>query len=235
MPYVGSGILASAVGMDKVAMKRAFRAEGLPVTPYVWFDEARWRDHPNPWELVRELRRPLFVKPCSLGSSIGISRVAEGDDLAAAVGLAFGHDRLVIVEQGVSARELECRVLGGQTAEASVVGEVTVAGGWFDYRQKYLGDADPMIVPAALPPDVTAEVRHADTPDTSQLHPNHRHPSTSRTQAVVLGVRPIRPDAYDLTIRGPGRKITLQRDSRADPVSRRWRPPGWSSGLPRRR
>lgn len=159
VPYVGCGVLASAVGMDKVAMKRAFRAEGLPVTPYVWFDEPRWRDHPNPWELVRELRRPLFVKPCSLGSSIGISRVAEGDDLAAAVGLAFDHDRVVIVEQGVSARELECGVLGGQAAEASVVGEVTVAGGWFDYRQKYLGDTDPMIVPAALPPEVAAEVR----------------------------------------------------------------------------
>ncbi|HEY8472728.1 MAG TPA: D-alanine--D-alanine ligase family protein [Natronosporangium sp.] len=159
VPYVGCGVLASAVGMDKVAMKRAFRAEGLPVAPYVWFDERRWRTHPNPWELVRGLRRPLFVKPSRMGSSIGISRVADGDDLAAAVKLAFQHDRVVLVEQGISARELECGVLGGQPVEASVVGEVTVAGGWFDYRQKYFGDADPMIVPAVLPPDVAAEVR----------------------------------------------------------------------------
>jgi D-alanine-D-alanine ligase len=156
VPYVGCGVLASAVGMDKVAMKRAFRAEGLPVTPSVWFDEPRWRAHP---ELARELRRPLFVKPCGLGSSIGISRVGDGDDLATAVGRAFGHDPVVIVEQGVTGRELECGVLGGRAPEASVVGEVTVAGGWFDYRQKYFGDTDPMIVPADLPPDVAAEVR----------------------------------------------------------------------------
>ncbi|MFE9918314.1 D-alanine--D-alanine ligase family protein [Micromonospora sp. NPDC005553] len=159
VPYVGCGILASAVGMNKVAMKRALRAEGIPVTPYVSFDAHTYREVDDPEKLVTGLSRPLFVKPASMGSSIGISRVDEGDDLAAAVEEALRHDQLVIVEQGVVGRELECAVLGGWRPEASAVGEVQVSGGWFDYQQKYFGDADPMIVPAVLPDEVTARVR----------------------------------------------------------------------------
>ncbi|MEH0927492.1 D-alanine--D-alanine ligase family protein [Micromonospora sp. CPCC 205558] len=159
VPYVGCGILASAVGMNKVAMKRALRAEGIPVTPYVAFDAHTYRAVDDPEELVTGLSRPLFVKPASMGSSIGISRVDEGDDLTAAVEEALRHDQLVIVEQGVAGRELECAVLGGWRPEASAVGEVRVSGGWFDYQQKYFGDADPMIVPAVLPDEVTARVR----------------------------------------------------------------------------
>ncbi|MFD6562788.1 D-alanine--D-alanine ligase family protein [Micromonospora profundi] len=159
VPYVGCGILASAVGMNKVAMKRALRAEEIPVTPYVAFDAHTWRETVDPEKLVVGLRRPLFVKPASMGSSIGISRVGEDDDLAAAVEEALRHDKHVIVEQGVTGRELECAVLGGWRPEASAVGEVRVAGGWFDYQQKYFGDSDPMIVPAVLPDDVTERVR----------------------------------------------------------------------------
>ncbi|MEU5932513.1 D-alanine--D-alanine ligase family protein [Micromonospora sp. NPDC047187] len=159
VPYVGCGILASAVGMSKVAMKRALRAEGIPVTPYVSFDAHTYRAVDDPEKLVTGLSRPLFVKPASMGSSIGISRVGEDDDLAAAVEEALRHDQLVIVEQGVVGRELECAVLGGWRPEASAVGEVQVSGGWFDYQQKYFGDADPMIVPAVLPDEVTARVR----------------------------------------------------------------------------
>jgi D-alanine-D-alanine ligase len=163
VPYAGCGILASAVGMDKVAMKRALRAENIPVTPHVWFDETVWRSHPDPASLVRGLRPPLFVKPVNMGSSIGISRVGPGDDLAtelaAAVQEALRYDPVVIVEQGVTARELECGVLGGTDPQASAVGEVTVTGGWFDYQQKYLADADPMIVPAEVAPHVTKEIR----------------------------------------------------------------------------
>lgn len=159
VPYVGCGILASAVGMNKVAMKRALRAEGIPVTPYVSFDAHAYRAVDDPEKLVTGLSRPLFVKPASMGSSIGISRVGEGDDLAAAVEEALRHDQLVMVEQGVAGRELECAVLGGWRPEASAVGEVQVSGGWFDYQQKYFGDADPMIVPAVLPDEVTARVR----------------------------------------------------------------------------
>ena len=159
VPYAGCGILASAVGMDKVAMKRAFLAEGIPVTPHVWLDEVRWRSAPNQLALVEKLRRPLFVKPANMGSSIGISRVSADDDLVDAVEQALGYDPVVIIEQGVTGREIECGVLGGFEPVTSVVGEVTVTGGWFDYRQKYFGDADPMIVPADLPPGVAKEVR----------------------------------------------------------------------------
>ncbi|MFI7075905.1 D-alanine--D-alanine ligase family protein [Micromonospora sp. NPDC049903] len=159
VPYAGCGILASAVGMDKVAMKRALRAEGVPVTPYVSFDAPTYRAAEDPEKLVVELRRPLFVKPARMGSSIGISRVGEGDDLAAAVEEALRHDNLVIVEQGVTARELECGVLGGNRPEASAVGEVTVTGGWFDYQQKYFGDSDPMVVPAVLSDEVAERIR----------------------------------------------------------------------------
>ncbi|MCO1598680.1 D-alanine--D-alanine ligase [Micromonospora sp. RHAY321] len=159
VPYVGCGILASAVGMNKVAMKRALRADGIPITPHVAFDAHTFRATEDPEKLVLGLRRPLFVKPASMGSSIGISRVGEGDDLAAAIEEALRHDQLVMVEQGVTGRELECAVLGGWRPEASAVGEVRVSGGWFDYQQKYFGDADPMIVPAVLPDEVTERVR----------------------------------------------------------------------------
>ncbi len=159
VPYVGCGIAASAVGMDKVAMKRAFIADGVPVTPHVWLDVAQWADTEDPETLVAGLSRPLFVKPANMGSSIGISRVTDGGDLRAAIDLAFSYDSAVLIEQGVTAREIECSVLGGLRPEASPVGEVTVAGGWFDYDQKYFGDSDPMIVPAALPADVERRVR----------------------------------------------------------------------------
>lgn len=158
VPYVGCGVAASAVGMDKVAMKRALRAEGLPVTPYVSFDEVRWRASADPAALVEGLRRPLFVKPARMGSSLGVSRVVSDDELRAAVEHALGYDSVVLVEQGVTARELECGVLGGWQPAASAVGEVVVSGGWFDYAQKYLAETDPMIVPALVPPPVAARV-----------------------------------------------------------------------------
>ncbi len=159
VPYVGCGVAASAVGMDKVAMKRAFAAEGLPITPHVWFDRAAWEATTDPTWLVRELRLPWFVKPANSGSSIGITRVTRAEDLATAVEVALRYDDVVIVEQGVTGRELECGVLGGFDPAASAVGEVGVAGGYFDYRQKYHGDEDPMTVPAEVPAHVAAQIR----------------------------------------------------------------------------
>ncbi|GIG61247.1 D-alanine--D-alanine ligase [Longispora fulva] len=156
VPYVGGGIAASAVGMDKVAMKRAFVAENVPVTPHIWVDEVSWAKGSA---VIDGLEYPLFVKPANMGSSIGITRVTDPSGLAAAVDKALEYDPVVIVEQGVTGREIECGVLGGFAPEASRVGEVTVSGGWFDYEQKYLGTVDPMIVPAVLPPHVEAEVR----------------------------------------------------------------------------
>ncbi|GIG67984.1 D-alanine--D-alanine ligase family protein [Phytomonospora endophytica] len=159
-PYAGCGVAASAVGMDKVAMKRAFKAEGIPVTPYVWVDETRFNASADPAEFVEGLELPLFVKPANMGSSIGISRVDELSELSEAVKAALAFDPVVIIEQGVrNARELEAGVLGGFEPRVSVVGEVTVAEGVFDFDQKYLGTSDPMIVPADLPEEVAAEIR----------------------------------------------------------------------------
>lgn len=162
VPYAGNGVRASAVGMDKVNMKQAFIAEGIAITPHRWFDAGSWAaasDDSAKAALVDGLTFPLFVKPASMGSSIGISRIESVNELAAAVEEALAHDFRVIVEQGVTGRELECSVLGGFEPEASPVGEVTVRGGWFDYQQKYHGTEDPMIVPAVLSEAVAEQVR----------------------------------------------------------------------------
>jgi D-alanine-D-alanine ligase len=160
MPYVGCGVLASAVGMDKVAMRRAFTAEGIPSVPQVSFTERQWRTCDEPLTLVGDLGWPLFVKPANMGSSIGISRVAEPGELARAVDEALRYDEVVVVEEGVTARELLCGVIGdADEPEASVPSEAKVSGTWSDYAQKYLSAADTITSPANLPPDITAQVR----------------------------------------------------------------------------
>ncbi len=159
VPYVGCGVLASAVSMDKILMRRAFQAEDVPSTPYVWFDEKRWRALTDPAAAVAHLGLPLFVKPANMGSSIGITRVSDLAALTPAVEEALRHDHRVLVEKGMSGRELECAVLGGLAVEASAVGEIVFGGGWYDYQAKYLGEEDPAVVPAELPPAVVERVR----------------------------------------------------------------------------
>lgn len=160
VPYAGCGVAASAIGMDKVAMKRAFKAEGIPVSPYTWIDESRFEASDDPAEFVEGLELPLFVKPANMGSSIGISRVDDLSELREAIKTALDYDPVVVIEQGVkNPRELEAGVLGGFEPRVSVVGEVTVAAGVFDFDQKYLGTEDPMIVPADLPVEVAEEIR----------------------------------------------------------------------------
>jgi len=160
VPYVGSGVHGSAVGMDKVSMKRAFAAEGLPIPPYRSIREADWLAKPDVDALTEGLAYPLFVKPANMGSSIGISRVTTADGIAEAMALAFVHDDRVLVEQGVDhAREIECGVLGGPEPMSSPPGEVRVAGDWFDYQLKYFSPGDPMIVPAQLPEAIDARLR----------------------------------------------------------------------------
>ncbi|MEU8364077.1 D-alanine--D-alanine ligase family protein [Nonomuraea sp. NPDC048882] len=160
LPYVGCGVLASAVAMNKVAMRRAFLAEGIRVPPYVWFTEHEWRATTDPWGLVKPLDWPMYVKPAGLGSSIGISRVTTMDELRAGVELALTHDRTVVVEQEVRARELICGVLGDHdTPDASVPGELIVPGAWLDYEAKYLSQAEIATIPAELPERVAEDVR----------------------------------------------------------------------------
>ncbi|WP_329423543.1 D-alanine--D-alanine ligase [Streptosporangium sp. NBC_01495] len=160
IPYVGCGVMASAVAMNKVAMRRMFLAEDIPVTPQVWFTEHEWSTTTDHWGLVKSLDWPMYVKPAGMGSSIGISRVTSMEELRAGVDLALAYDRVVVVEQGVTAREVICGVLGGyDTPDASVPGELIVPGDWLDYEAKYLSRAEIAVIPAVLPARVAEDVR----------------------------------------------------------------------------
>jgi D-alanine-D-alanine ligase len=160
LPYVGCGVLASAVAMDKTAMRRAFVAESIPISPHVWFTEHDWSTTTDRWALVKSLDWPMYVKPANMGSSIGISRVTSMEELHTGIELAFGYDRVVVVEQGIIARELTCGVLGDyDTPDASVIVELNVHGDWLTYEEKYLGDSELATVPAALPEPIADEVR----------------------------------------------------------------------------
>jgi D-alanine-D-alanine ligase len=167
--YVGSGVLGSAAGMDKDAMKRLFAAAGLPQTPHVTLRRNEWRADPKRCIRVIEktLAYPLFVKPANLGSSVGISKVKQRGDLSAAMDLAAGFDRKLVIEQGVGGpgakpRELEVAVLGNDDPEASVVGEIVPNREFYDYESKYADSPeDPSIpiIPAALSKAESKQIR----------------------------------------------------------------------------
>ncbi|MFD3405979.1 D-alanine--D-alanine ligase family protein [Kribbella sp. NPDC058693] len=168
--YVGSGVLASAVGMDKHYMKVVFQAAGLEVTPYVVIRDRDWtRDQDACREAVDALGYPVFVKPCRGGSSLGISKVNSLDELDEAVAVARAHDPKVIVEASAKdPREIEVGVLGGLNGakpEVSVCGEIAISGGghdFYDFETKYLPEGEEytaLSVPADLPEEIAAEVR----------------------------------------------------------------------------
>jgi D-alanine-D-alanine ligase len=164
MPYVGSGVLGSAVGMDKDVMKRLLEAAGLPVLPYRALKRARWEREPN--SVLRELDAlapPLFVKPANLGSSVGVSRVKQRDELAHAIDSAFAYDDKIVIEAGLDhPREIECAVLGGDPPFASIPGEIVVehADGFYSYAAKYLDEHGASTrIPAALTEAESAEAR----------------------------------------------------------------------------
>jgi D-alanine-D-alanine ligase len=155
--YVGSGVLGSAAGMDKDVMKRLFGAAGLPQTPYVTLLRGEWRAEPKKCvkKIEAALEYPVFVKPANLGSSVGISKVHDRSELAAAMDLAASFDRKLVIEQGVGGpgakpRELEVAVLGNDRPEASVVGEIVPGAEFYDYDAKYHSDASVPIIPAEL-------------------------------------------------------------------------------------
>jgi len=155
IPYVGCGVLASAVGMDKVLMKGAFVQAGLEVGPFSWFLRSEWRaNRAAVIEKASRGRFPLFVKPANLGSSVGITRVAERAALEAAIDLAASYDRKVLVEDGIEGRELEVSVLGNDTPIASLAGEVVSHSTFYDYEEKYLKDTAELAIPADLPDEL---------------------------------------------------------------------------------
>ena len=162
-PFVGSGVLGSAVGMDKLAMKAAFAAAGISQVPYIAVDKADLDDprrlEPLLQRLEAELGYPCFVKPANLGSSVGISKVRTREELLAGLKLAAELDSRLVVEQGVMARELECAVLGRQHLKASVVGEVRFDADWYDYETKYTEGRSQTLIPAPLPGDVSERIQ----------------------------------------------------------------------------
>jgi D-alanine-D-alanine ligase len=163
VPYVGSGVLASAAGMDKEFTKKLLAAEGLPVGHFAVLRPGR---ETLTAEEREELGLPVFVKPARAGSSVGISKVSDWEDLDAAIDLARRSDPKVIVETAVTGREVECGVLeslDGGEPEVSVPAEIRLVRGheWYDFEAKYLDDACEFDIPAPLPDDVTARLREA--------------------------------------------------------------------------
>lgn len=160
VPYVGCGVAASAVGMDKGLMKAVFAASGLPQVRYQVLLRADIERDPaaTARRLAAELPLPVFVKPCNLGSSVGVSKVSDWDDLPAALARAGRYDRRVIVEEGVTAREIEVAVLGNDRPQASVAGEIVPGAEFYDYRAKYLDDCSRTSIPARLPAEVATRV-----------------------------------------------------------------------------
>jgi D-alanine-D-alanine ligase len=160
--YVGAGVLASAVGMDKAIMKVVFAAAGLPVCPYRAVLRHEWQAGRDAIasELEKSLSYPMFVKPANLGSSVGISKAKARPELLDAMDLAGAFDRKIVVEAAVpSAREIECAVLGNDDPEASVAGEVIPSREFYDYEAKYLDQGSKVIIPASLGPKTAAEIQ----------------------------------------------------------------------------
>ena len=162
VPYVGAGVLASAVGMDKATMKAVFSAHGLPLVEYTVVLRREWRERPE--VVARRVREvtgfPCFVKPSNLGSSVGISRVKDAAALPAALDEAARYDRKIVVERAVQRpREVEVSVLGNDAPEASLPGEITYDAEWYDYATKYVEGQARITVPAPIGPALTTRVR----------------------------------------------------------------------------
>ncbi len=159
--YVGCGVMASAVGMDKAMMKTVFAAAGLPMAPYLVIMRREWDATPDAVvsQIEAALPYPLFVKPANSGSSVGISKVRDAAELRAAMDLAAGYDRKIVVEQGIDAREIEVSVLGNDDPAVSLPGEIIPAREWYDYDAKYVDEETSLVIPARLPQATTEQVQ----------------------------------------------------------------------------
>ena len=162
IPYVGAGVLASAVGMDKAVMKDVFRAHGLLVARYIVIFRREWERDPEGVmdRIEREIGFPCFVKPANLGSSVGVSRVKRREELPAALAEAARYGRKMLAERAIpAAREIEVSVLGNEDPIASVPGEVIPAGEFYDYAAKYLDDRTQLVIPAPLDEALAERIR----------------------------------------------------------------------------
>ena len=161
IPYVGSGVMASSIAMDKAVMKILFKEHGLPVTPFIYFFRWQWSGQEQYWQdqVGHKLGFPCFVKPANLGSSVGITKVRSAADLVAAIDEALLYDDKVIIEEFVEGREIECSVLGDIEAEASRPGEVVPCNEFYDYKAKYIDDRSDLIVPVELGTELEYDVK----------------------------------------------------------------------------
>ncbi len=161
LPYVGAGVLASAVGMDKSIMKALFRERNFAVLPSLTIKRWEWEENPQQVQtrIEQHLSYPLFVKPANLGSSVGISKVHAAPELPAAMNAAALYDRKILIEEGIECREIECAVLGNEQPFVSVVGEIVPHKEFYDYEAKYTpGEAD-ILIPAPLDATLAEQVR----------------------------------------------------------------------------
>ena len=161
VPYVGSGVLGSACGMDKDIMKRLFRERQLPTLPHVAVHRGEAADRCE--EIERSIGYPAFVKPANLGSSVGIRKARDRAELSESIEYAAEFDLKVLVERAVDAREIECAVLGNDDPKASLPGEVVTRSGFYDYETKYETEDAELVVPAAIDPDLTRTIRRFAT------------------------------------------------------------------------
>jgi D-alanine-D-alanine ligase len=162
IPYVGSGVLASAVGMDKLTMKKIFAHHGLPQVEWLGLTRKEWEEDRETWvrHIETSLGYPCFVKPANLGSSVGINKARDAGELRAALNEAAALDRRLIVEAGVDAREIEVSALGNEETEVSVPGEIIVKKNeFYDYEAKYAEGGMELVVPADISDETTVEIR----------------------------------------------------------------------------
>lgn len=164
VPFVGCGVLASALGMDKLAMKSAFAQAGLPQVKYLAVTRSEVWSNPCVFpklcdRIETELGYPCFIKPANLGSSVGIAKARTRSELEAALDSAASYDRRLIVEAGVTAREVECAVLGNDQPKASVVGEIKFTSDFYDYETKYTAGKADLLIPAPLPAGVVQRIQ----------------------------------------------------------------------------
>ena len=165
VPYVGCGVLASSCGMDKVAMKSLFRDAGLPICKYIWCLRSEWRQNRESVlrKAKRELGFPCFVKPANLGSSVGVSKATDRESLVRAIDLAARYDRKIVIEEGLTAREIECAIMGNDEPIASLPGEYVIhdeSARFLDYAEKYTSTGHvEFVVPARLSKAVTEKIQ----------------------------------------------------------------------------
>lgn len=159
--YVGCGVAASAISMDKALMKAAFAQAQLPLLPWMLVRRSIWQQQPELTcvQIEEQLTYPIFVKPANMGSSVGVNKARSRAELRNALNEAARYDRRIVVEQGINAREIEVSVLGNDTPQASIPGEVVPSGEWYDYAAKYLSGQSEILIPASLPSETAETVQ----------------------------------------------------------------------------